>query len=334
MKLYMTPTCPFVHRVLIAMKLRHIDSKLIESVEVDLSAPPMPLLDINPFGSVPTLELEPGIGFNESHVVMEFLDSFDAKGPRLFGNTPAAVAHTKAQIEAAANKLLSSVQLALYTFGNVNAIRRAETALSESWIWLESQLKKSKSDYLGGAQMNALDVSLAPFLVRLKWLFEKYPQLPKPIGKAAAYLERIAQHSAVASTLPDDAIVRSSLSRFLNPHPLLQAVIDAPRIVIDNPKERVSESGSELSFWNVEHDGKGFCMKAVFRFNSNSDAIQKLTWLHDSQETSDHHASVVMRDFQEAEITLVTHEPKWGISQKDVALARAIQTFFTRGKLP
>lgn len=336
MKLYMTPMCPFVHRVLIAMQLRELNNRIMECVEVDLSAPPKALLDINPFGSVPTVEITPGQGFNESHVIMEFLDSFDSHEPRLFGDTPAIIAATKAQIEAASNKFLMPIQAALYAFGNINSIRRAETAFPECWNWLESKLELSKGDFLGTRGMNAVDVSLAPFIARLKWLFEKYPQLPKPNpnSKAARYLERIAQHPAVASTMPDEETVRASLSRFLNPHPLLQKVIDAPRTVIDNPTDVVSQAGSELSAWSVAHDGKGYCLKAQFNFNSHPDAVDKLNWLHNAQETSDHHTSFVMRDFQNAEIILVTHEPKWGISEKDLALARAIQTYFIQGKLP
>ena len=75
-------------------------------------------------------------------------------------------------------------------------------------------------------------------------------------------------------------------------------------------------------------------MKGHFRFKNHSEALSKLNWLHDAQETTDHHTSIVMRDFQESEIIMVTHEPKWGVTQKDVALAIAIQAFFTEGQLP
>jgi len=335
-KLYMTHTCPFVHRVLIAMKLRQIDPKTIECIEVDLSSPPSTLLEINPFGSVPTLELEPGYGFNESHVVMEFIDTLNAPGARLFGESPAAIAHTKAQIEAASSRVLTTIQMTLYAFGSINTLRKAEAALPACWDWLEAKLARSKGDYLGGTTLNAIDVSLAPFIARLQWVFEKYPQLPKPptSSKTAHYIARLSQHPAVSTTLPTDGIVRSSLHRFLNPHPLLQGVIEAPRVVIENPEEVVSKAGDALSSWKIMHDGKGFCLKANFTLKSNSDAVEKLSWLHDAQETSDHHTSLVLRDFQNIEITLVTHEPKWGVSQKDLALARAIQTFFIQGKLP
>ena len=59
-----------------------------------------------------------------------------------------------------------------------------------------------------------------------------------------------------------------------------------------------------------------------------------MNWLHDAQETADHHTSLILKDFATVEITLVTHEPRWGITQKDLAFAKAIQAFFTFGKLP
>lgn len=336
MKLYLTQTCPFVQRVLIALELRQFDKKQISFVEVDLSNPPQSMLALNPFGSVPTLELQSGVGFNESLVVMEYLDSLAAPGDHLFGSSPSEAARIKALIEESSSKLLGTLQTALYAFGQVNTVRKAARALPESWNWLEYKLAEAKGSYFGGTQMNAVDVALAPFVVRLKWLFEKYPDLPKPStgSRAENYLHSVSTHPAVVKTLPSEEIVRSSLIRFLNPHPQLQAVIDAPRAIIEDPSSALIEAGSSMSKWTISHDGKGYCLKANFHFKAHGETVDKLTWLHNAQETSDHHTSITMRDFQDVEITLVTHEPRWGVSQKDLALARAIQTYFVEGKLP
>ena len=336
MKLYMIPACPFVQRVLIARRVRGIDQNLLTSIEIDLSTPPKEMLAINPSGSVPTLEYASGEGFHESLVIMEFLDSIEAAGPRLYGSAPTTTSKTKVAVEVASNKFLAPLQQAMYSQGSINALRKATHQLVGAWNWLDVELSKASGCFFGGTQLNAVDISLAPFIARWQWLAEKYPELPKPaVGSyAEKYIAQISKHEAVLNSLPSEDIMRSTTLRFLSPHQLLQDAINAPRTLLENPKATLDAAGQKLSSWKIEHDAQGFCLKGKFRFKNHADALSKLNWLHDAQETSDHHTSIVVRDFQESEIILVTHEPKWGVTQKDVALAIAIQAFFNEGQLP
>ena len=335
-KLYMIPACPFVQRILIACQVRGIDQSVLTSVEIDLNTPPKEMLAINPSGSVPTLEYAPGEGFHESLVIMEFLDSIEAAGPRLYGSAPTTTAETRVAVEVASSKFLTPLQQAMYSQGSVNSVRKATHQLVGAWNWLDVELSKASGRFFGGTQFNAVDISLAPFIARWKWLSEKYPELPKPAAgsRAEKYIAQIPEHEAVMNSLPSADIMRSTTLRFLTPHPLLQDAINAPRTLLENPKATLEAAGQKLSSWKIEHDGQGFCLKGHFRFKNHSEALSKLNWLHDAQETTDHHTSIVMRDFQESEIIMVTHEPKWGVTQKDVALAIAIQAFFTEGQLP
>jgi len=336
MKLYMIPSCPFVHRVLMACELRGIGSELIQRVEIDLNNPPKEMLAINPSGSVPTLEFAADDGFNESLVIMEFLDSIDTPGPRLYGNSAKEIAMTKIEIEAANSQLLGPIQQALYSQGNINALRASQERIEKGWRWLDESLLRKGGTFFGGTQINAADVLLAPFLVRWTSLLKFIPNLPSPAKGSCAdkYLSSIENHPALLKILPSADSLRETTRRFITPHPLLKSVIDAPRSLIGNPTNVLSAQSAALNEWTLEHDGQGQCLKAKFLFKNHSDAVNKLKWLHDTQETTDHHTSFILRDFAHIEITLVTHEPKWGVTEKDLALAKAIQAYFTEGQLP
>ncbi len=330
-KLFMIPSCPFVQRVLIGCQVRGISDSQLKIEQIDLSHPPAQLLRVNPTGSVPTLVDEHGDGFHESHAVMQFLDSMDAQGPKLFGNTPFQVAKTQAQLELNASRILAPIQQALYCRGNMNVLRGAVKQLEGCFTTLEEALKSSDGPYLGGAQLSALDISIAPFMIRLPFLFNLYPIVikPRPESLAATYIDTLSKHVEVQKAMPSVEEIRKSVEAFCLPDSLLSNCINAPRTLLKSQQSAVKDEDGSLSQWRVEHDGKGFCLKAKFEFKSHADAVAKLSWLHDAQETTDHHTSFSMHDFQYAEITMVTHEPQWGISEKDLALAKAIQSHFS-----
>jgi len=168
----MIPACPFVHRVLLACHVRQISNQQIERVEIDLANPPSNMLKINPTGSVPTLEFEAGEGFHESMVIMEFLDSLEAKGPKIFGNIPRQIAQTKVLWEAANNTLLTALQQGIYSNGNTNNLNSAASRLNAAWAWLNENLTRHGVRFFGGSELNAIDIAIAPFLVRLKYASE------------------------------------------------------------------------------------------------------------------------------------------------------------------
>ncbi|MEY4065568.1 MAG: hypothetical protein RIR26_1776 [Pseudomonadota bacterium] len=336
MKLYLIPTCPFVQRVLIALRLRGISEETIQTVEIDLSRPPQAMLAINPAGSVPTLEIEPESGFNESLLIMEFLDSLKSGGAKLFGGSPLAVAQRKMHLERGNAQFLGALQQILYSQGNANTLRKAMRAFADGCGWLEAELKKSGGPFLGGPSLDAVDVAFAPFVARLPYLPDELraqfdDAIPLP---AAEYFKRIASHPAVVASMPSEDVMRTTTHRFLKPHALLADVIAAPRTLLENPQAEVKRCGDTLSAWSVHHDGQGYCLTTKFTFPDHNDAVNKMMWLHDAQETADHHTAFILKDFATLDITLVTHEPRWGVTQKDLAFAKAIQTFFTFGKLP
>jgi glutathione S-transferase/pterin-4a-carbinolamine dehydratase len=332
----MITACPFVHRVLLACNVRKIGTEHMRKTLINLDNPPHQMLKINPSGSVPTIEFADGEGFHESLIIMEFLDSLSADGPKIYGDTARQTGQTKVLWEGANSKLLSAVQQAIYSFGNVNTIRSANEALKSGWHWLSDQLEKSGGHFFGGYELNAVDIGLAPFLLRLRYVAEVYPSVEMPTPRSAAdnYLARITERCSVSGVFPDEGVMRETTLKFAHPHRLFKAVQEAPRSLIENPVAAVKAENEYLSAWAVEKDEHGFCLRATFKFNSHADAVSKVKWLHDAQEICDHHTSFTLRDFTSIEILLVTHEPRWGVTQKDLTMAKLLQTYFVKGQLP
>lgn len=336
MKLYMIPECPFVHRVILACNVRKIDSGLMQTMQIDLNQPPASLLKINPSGSVPTLEFEPGQGFHESLVIMEFCDSLPAAGPKIYGTTARQIAETKVLWESVNNRILSAVQQAIYSFGNTNTLRAAAVNLEKAWAWLEEQLENRRTTFFGGNELNAIDIGMAPFLMRLGYVCELHPliKLPAPQSKAAEYLKNIKDRCAKSQVFPGETVMRDTTLKFARPHKLFIDVQDAPRTLIENPNNTVADEGQELSAWKVEQDEHGFCLRASFSFANHAEAVEKIKWLHDAQEICDHHTSFTLKNFSTIDIELVTHEPRWGVTQKDLTMAKLLQCYFLKGSLP
>ncbi|NBW82679.1 hypothetical protein EBR21_13085, partial [bacterium] len=322
--------------VLLACHVRQINNQQIERVDIDLANPPANMLQINPSGSVPTLEFQTGEGFHESLVIMEFLDTLEAKGPKIYGDSARQIAQTKVLWETANNTLLSAVQQAIYSNGNTNSLQTAGKRLSTAWSWLSEKLSAQGSRFWGGNELNAIDVAIAPFLVRLKYAAEIHKQIELPAAqtRAGQYIADISERCRQAGIFPEESVMRETTLRFAKPHPLFIEVQNAGRTLLEDPRPRVKDAGSTLSSWTVDRDAHGFCLSAKFNFKTHTEAVEKMKWLHDAQEICDHHTSFTLRDFTSIEITLVTHEPRWGVTEKDFAMAKLVQVYFSKGSLP
>ncbi len=81
MKLRYSPTSPYVRKVLVAAIETGLD-KRIELVTTSTSDPASGLINDNPLGKVPALQLDDGSSLYDSPVICEYLDSLHS-GPKL-----------------------------------------------------------------------------------------------------------------------------------------------------------------------------------------------------------------------------------------------------------
>ncbi len=82
MKLFYSSTSPFVRKVVIAARLRGLDSQ-IERLPTDAQSSPAVLLAANPLSKVPCLVADDGVALFDSPVICEYLDSL-GDAPPLF----------------------------------------------------------------------------------------------------------------------------------------------------------------------------------------------------------------------------------------------------------
>lgn len=341
MKLYTIPHCPFVQRVDIGLNLRQIGRDIVTPVSIDIAKPPLSLVAINPTGSVPTLEFADGSGFHESLIINEFLDTIDqAVGPKLYGDSPFQTAKIKIQVETLNAQVGGVLQKVLYSRGNEMAHRSAVAALPKAFALLNEALNKSGGTYLGGDTLNASDASLAPFLE----LYETARthlrlDLPAPEPKrVAGYLIALLAHPAVRPTLSSTPELTDALKPFMTPDPLILAVKKASRNLLENPVESIEKLNAHLAttargsktnalsspLWSLGKTPRGPIMMAHFEFCDRPTALAAAGFICETEETTDHHANTQQEDFKRLKISICTHEPHWGITQKDIALARVL----------
>jgi glutathione S-transferase len=82
MKLRYSPTSPYVRKVLVAAIETGLD-KRIELVTTSTTDPASGLINDNPLGKVPALQLDDGSSLYDSPVICEYLDNLHS-GPKLF----------------------------------------------------------------------------------------------------------------------------------------------------------------------------------------------------------------------------------------------------------
>ena len=333
MKLYAIPQCPFAQRVFIGLKVRQIDTSILPIEMIDLSKPPAAMLAINSHGSVPTLEMGPNDGFNESLVINEFLDTLEAKGPKLYGNTPAQTAKTKVLLENISSKFSSALNQILHLKGNELQFRKCLETVPAAYRHFEDFLKKTEGPFFGGPTLNAVDATLAPFIVRLMLACEVRNNIPLPPAgtRAAAYFTALVNHPIVKETTAPDLM--ESIKWYLLAEAGVVAVQNASRHLVDGLEQRVAQLNSAFvashprtkadtqPVWQLGSAARGAFLHARFKFADVNDAVAAVQVVAQIQESADHHTSFKFHDFATLDLTLCTHEPKWGVSEKDFAMA-------------
>jgi glutathione S-transferase len=147
MKLYTSPTSPFVRKVLVvADELKMIDQIQITPVVITPTAPDAHLSAKNPLGKIPALELEDGDCLFDSRVIITYLLSRGEEPQRVLPVGSLGVRTLR--IEAAADGLLDAGILARY-----ETVLRPEAYRWQEWVdsqcdkveralrWLESNVE-------------------------------------------------------------------------------------------------------------------------------------------------------------------------------------------------
>jgi glutathione S-transferase len=195
-KLFYSPTSPFVRKVLICAILRGIDGQ-IERVRSRPHESPPDLLAANPLSKVPCLVTVDGVALFDSPVICEFLDSI-GDAPPLFPRAggPRWVA---LKLQAMADGILDAAILCRAEQGRpadaarAAVIARQQAAIARGLDALERELPH-RTATIGGVAVAAALGYLDFRLGHEPWR-ERCPQL-------AAWYAAVSAQPAFASTVP------------------------------------------------------------------------------------------------------------------------------------
>jgi stringent starvation protein A len=155
-KLFSSPTSPDSHRTRIVLAEKELPTKIID---VDPENPPAELLQLNPYGRLPTV-VDRDIVFFEASVVCEYLDD-RYPHPPLKPGSPAE----RAQMRLAVMR----IEQELYPlYDSIERVKRKTDQMKKLRSWLETlDSYLARQEYFVGETYSLADVTIAPILWRL-----------------------------------------------------------------------------------------------------------------------------------------------------------------------
>jgi glutathione S-transferase len=201
MKLYHTPTSPFVRKVMVVAH----EVGLADRIETTFLRPtpmqPDPVLARdNPLSKIPALVLDDGTSLYDSHVICEYLDAQHDGAKMLPPSGPAR--WTALRREALADGMLEAAVQVFYERRN-----RPEERQWEDWIEGQSAKARLALDALereAASFGEGADLGLVAIAVGLGWLEFRGLIGDVRAGRPAlfAWYDRFAERSSMRATVP------------------------------------------------------------------------------------------------------------------------------------
>ncbi|QGG77657.1 glutathione S-transferase N-terminal domain-containing protein [Pseudomonas syringae] len=188
---YSDPADHYSHRVRIVLAEKGVSAEIIEVVA---GRHPPQLIEVNPYGSVPTL-VDRDLALYESTVVMEYLDE-RYPHPPLLPVYPVARANSRLLIHRIQRDWCGLVDLILDTRSKEPARVQARKELRESLAGV-SPLFAGKAFFMSD-ELSLVDCCLLPILWRLPILGIELPRPAKPL---LDYMERQFAREAFQTSL-------------------------------------------------------------------------------------------------------------------------------------
>ena len=199
MKLFYSPSSPFVRKVMACAIARGLDQR-IEKLPTNPHQSPADLLVANPLSKVPGLVTDDGMGLFDSPVICEYLDSLGS-APTMF--PPAGPARWRAlRFQAMADGIMDAAVGRRMEQGRPREDAR-DTAMARQKAAVTRALDLLESDLPG----TALDIGSIAVASALGYLDFRFAAEPWREGrpKLAAWFAAMEQHPAIARTAPPPA---------------------------------------------------------------------------------------------------------------------------------
>ncbi len=196
MKLYYSPTSPYVRKVMVCAITRQIDSR-IERIPTNPHVSPPDLIADNPLSKVPCLVTDDGLALFDSPVICEYLDSVGEALP-LFPEHGAA-RWRALKLQAMGDGILDSA------VGRRGEMAKPQEAARDTWMARQKGIVARTVAQLDlDPPHKHVDIGSIAVACALGYLDFRYADEPWRDGHArlAAWFEAFAQHSAITATAP------------------------------------------------------------------------------------------------------------------------------------
>jgi glutathione S-transferase len=192
MKLYYAPASSYSQRVLIALYEKNIPFTPVQVDLFDLKERDR-YLQINPFGKVPTLEIEHQCIY-EACCIIEYLDQIQVEPKLIPIDRALEIRIIERSIDVYINNgrevLFAETQRPIGERGG-KAVFKAKQLLETACNQLDQRLRSN--DWLGGDTFSLADCTAAPTLSYLRWVYS-YDNLPNLTN----YVQRLNNRPSVA----------------------------------------------------------------------------------------------------------------------------------------
>ena len=195
MTLFSDPRSPNSHRVRLVAKEKDIP---MEVIEVDPDNMPEDLVELNPYGSLPTL-VDRELILYDAQVIIEYLDE-RYPHPPLMSVDPISKARSRQQLRQIETEWYPLVETIVHN-ESADAVKRARRDLTERLIQMIPVF--AHKDFFMSDDYSLVDASLAVLLWRLPSLGIELPKSAKAITD---YSNRLMEREMFNESLSDDEL--------------------------------------------------------------------------------------------------------------------------------
>ncbi len=332
MQIYSIPFCPFCFRVKLTAQEKEISATEVSFTEIDLQNPPHSFTLINPNKTVPTLELGLNLGFGESLVLMDYLDEKFPTNYKIYGKTLEEKAQNKYLIERIGSEVTHILMSCFFSIQSKIKFSQALERLPLAFKNLDNLLPDNLT-YFGGQKLNAVDISFAPFFCYY-YIAKKYNDkfiLPNKETKSFKYFENLINNTTIKNIILNNEKFEQHIKDNIVDKEEIKKIKNAARSLIQNLDAALEQLNNNIKrpdnkkiIWTLNSNTQGPFISTKFKFDHYKQALAAIDILCDLQETSDHHTNFSLDNFSELKVEICTHQPKWGVTEMDLAFAEVL----------
>ncbi|WP_319381779.1 glutathione S-transferase N-terminal domain-containing protein [Thiomicrorhabdus sp.] len=195
MVLFSDPKSPSCHRVRLVAKEKDIPMDIIE---VDADNLPEDLVELNPYGTLPTL-VDRELVLYDPQVIIEYLDE-RFPHPPLMSVDPISKARARQMLRQIETEWYPLIETIMHS-DDETAVKTARRDLLERLIQLIPVF--THKPFFMSEDYSLVDISMAVMLWRLPYLGIELPKTAKPI---VDYAEKVLNREMFSESLSDDEL--------------------------------------------------------------------------------------------------------------------------------